>query len=159
MFWDRLHLTPGALGGGPWLNNSFLMFPWMFWWGGQPWALPPRASNLSLSEACGAGRCLALWSERATSCGDMENCWVLLWDRGFFLCLIVSGGKKKTTNYLVLFNVFMPLILDQWMWPIFLLGQFLFYRFSRTSPKLQCLKYGQTEEYLFRNKHKMLDSK
>lgn len=96
-FWDRLHLTPGALGGGPWLNNSFLLFPWMFWWGGQSWALPPRAGNLSLSEAWSAGRCLALWSERATSCGDMENCWVLLWGRGFFLCN--SKWWKKPTWY------------------------------------------------------------
>lgn len=31
-----------------------------------------------------AGKCLALWSERATSCGDTENCSLLPLAVGFF---------------------------------------------------------------------------
>lgn len=33
--------------------------------------------------------------------------------------------------------------------PVFLCSQFLVYRFSCASPKLQCLRRGHTEEYLF----------
>lgn len=45
--------------------------------------LGPRERDQFLSPE--AGQCLALWSERATSCGDTENCFLLPLAWGFSL--------------------------------------------------------------------------